>query len=608
MYSTQHAEPVSDPILSHAAGRPTSRHFDCRRDQQGHEFVEAYVDGMALLRLVLVNKGTAFSDEERRSLYLDGLLPPRVNTLEQQVERVYELYRKAATPLDKYQFLRSLQERTEILFYALLTRHLAEMLPIVYTPTVGEAVKKFSALYQSPRGLQLSTLDIGRVDAILQHYPLNDVRMIVATDSSAILGIGDQGYGGLAIPIGKLALYTAAGGVSPFHTMPVVLDVGTDRQALREDPMYLGVPNRRLKGEEYLAFTDRFVHAVKERWPAAIIQWEDLSKDTAFTVLERYRKVVASFNDDIQGTGAVTLAGVLQACRVKGERLRDQRIVIHGAGAGGAGVAWAMIEGLVRDGLERDEARARVFVLDSKGLLTTSRELEPYKRVYAQRLEQVREWSASRGSPSLLETIRGSKATVLIGLSGVPNSFDEATVRAVAQNAERPIIFALSNPTANSEAIPEDLIRWTGGRALLATGSPFPDVPYEGRTYPVGQGNNAFVFPGLGFGAILAGAREITDGMVLEAAYALSDYIQERHGGDGQLYPPVDEITEASIHVAARVLERAHADGVASQRKPSDAQGHVRAYFWKPRYVPVVRGKAPQSERGIDDQTVEVVS
>ncbi|HZA49600.1 MAG TPA: NAD-dependent malic enzyme [Myxococcaceae bacterium] len=595
-------------MLEHSEGRPTSRHFDCRHDEQGREIVEAYVDGMALLRLVLVNKGTAFTGEERRQLCLDGLLPPRVNTLEQQVERAYQLYRGAPTPLDKYQFLRSLQERTEILFYALLTRHLGEMLPIVYTPTVGEAVKRFSSLYQSPRGLQLSPLNVGRVSEILRHYPLNDVRMIVATDSSAILGIGDQGYGGLGIPIGKLALYTGAGGVSPFHTMPVVLDVGTERQDLIDDPMYLGVPQRRLKGDAYIAFLDQFVAAVKERWPAAIIQWEDLSKDTAFTVLERYRKQVPSFNDDIQGTGAVTLAGVLQACRIKGERLADQRIVIHGAGAGGAGVAWAMIEGLVRDGVPLERARAQVMVLDSKGLLTTAREMEPYKRVYAHHQEQVKEWSRSGGIPSLVETIRGAKATVLLGLSGVGGSFDEQVVRAIAENTERPIIFALSNPTTNCEADPRDLVRWTDGRALVAAGSPYPEVVHGDKTYPVGQGNNAFVFPGLGFGSVLAGAREVTDGMVLEAAYALSDYIQERHGGDGRIYPPVEKLQEASIHVAARVLARAHADGVATNPKPEDAAARVRAYFWTPHYVPVVRGEAPPTETGCNDGSSEVVS
>jgi malate dehydrogenase (oxaloacetate-decarboxylating) len=595
-------------MLEHPEGRPTSRHFDCRHDEEGREIVEAYVDGMALLRLVLVNKGTAFTPEERRQLCLDGLLPPRVNTLEQQVERVYQLYRGAPTPLDRYQFLRSLQERTEILFYALLTGHLGEMVPIVYTPTVGDAVKKFSALYQSPRGLQLSPLNIGRVGEILQHYPLNDVRMIVATDSSAILGIGDQGYGGLAIPIGKLALYTAAGGVSPFHTMPAVLDVGTERQDLIDDPMYLGVPQRRLKGDAYIAFIDRFVAAVKQRWPAAIIQWEDLSKDTAFTVLERYRKKVPCFNDDIQGTGAVTLAGVLQACRVKGEPLADQRIVIHGAGAGGAGVAWAMVQGLIREGLSPERARERVMVLDSKGLLTTARELEQYKRAYAHPHERVKGWSATGGAPSLVETIRGSKATVLLGFSGVRGSFDEQVVRAMAENTERPIIFALSNPTSNCEAAPEDIIRWTDGRALVAAGSPFPDVTYGGKTYPIGQGNNAFVFPGLGFGSILAGAREITDAMVLEASYALSDYIQERHGSDGRLYPPVEELQEASIRVAARVLERAHADGVATHQKPVDAVAQVRSYFWTPHYVPVVRGEAPPTEAGWSDTDSEVVS
>jgi malate dehydrogenase (oxaloacetate-decarboxylating) len=384
--------------------------------------------------------------------------------------------------------------------------------------------------------------------------------------------------------------------------------VGTERQDLIEDPMYLGVPQRRLKGEAYIRFVDQFVAAVKERWPAAIIQWEDLSKDTAFTVLERYRKQVPSFNDDIQGTGAVTLAGVLQACRIKGERLANQRIVIHGAGAGGAGVAWAMIEGLVREGVPRERARAQVMVLDSKGLLTTARELEQYKRPYAHLHEHVKAWSLSGGIPSLLETIRGSKATVLLGLSGVGGCFDEPVVRAMAENTGQPILFALSNPTANCEADPRDLIRWTEGRALVAAGSPYPDVVHEGRTYPIGQGNNAFVFPGLGFGSALAGAREITDGMVLEAAYALSDYIQERHGGDGRIYPPVEELQEASIRVATRVVERAHADGVATHLKPEDAGAQVRAYFWTPHYVPVVRGEAPPTEAGCNDTSLEVAS
>ncbi len=557
--------------------------------------MEAYVDGMALLRLALVNKGTAFSLEERQRLFLDGLLPPAINTLEQQVERNYLAYQKLQSPLAKYQFLRQLQERSEVLFYAILTKHISEMLPIVYTPTVGEAVQQFSSIYQAPRGLTVSKPNVDHLPSILKHFPLNDVRMIVATDSSAILGIGDQGYGGLAIPIGKLALYTAGGGVSPMHTMPVALDVGTERAELLKDPFYLGMRENRLKGPAYFEFTDRFVEAVKERWPFAIIQWEDLSKDAAFAVLERYRKVVPSFNDDIQGTGAVALAGVIQACRAKGERLRDQRIAILGAGAGGAGVAWAMVQGLVRDGLGLEQAHAQVMVLDSKGLLTTAREMEEYKRVYAQPAEAVAAWSARGGVPNLLETLRGAKTAVLLGLSGVPGSFDRAVVEAVAQNAERPIIFPLSNPTMNCEATPQEILSWSGGRAMVSAGSPFDDVELDGRRYAIAQGNNAFIFPGLGFGSILAGAREIADAMVLEASYALSDYTQAKHGG-GRIYPPVNELSEVSIEVAARVLERAHVDGVATLPKPRDPLDWVRNSFWRPHYVPVVRGQQPASE------------
>jgi malate dehydrogenase (oxaloacetate-decarboxylating) len=359
-----------------------SRTFALKSDPNGHPYLQVAVGGITLLRFALLNKGTAFTPEERAALGLEGLLPPVYNDLEQQLERVYQGYVREGSPISKYQFLRSLQERNEILFYALLERHLDEMLPIVYTPTVGDAVMQFSALYQHPRGLSFSEGNVARAAEVVGNYHLDDVRMIVATDSSAILGIGDQGYGGLAIPIGKLALYTVAGGVSPFQTLPVALDVGTDREDLIEDTHYLGARHRRLRDERYLAFIDAFVAAVKERWPKAVIQWEDLSKDAAFAVLERHRRHLPSFNDDIQGTGAVALAGLISASRLKGERLRDQRVVILGAGAGGIGVAWAIREGMVRDGLSREEAAARVFVLDSKGLLTTARaeQMEEYKR------------------------------------------------------------------------------------------------------------------------------------------------------------------------------------------------------------------------------------
>lgn len=567
-----------------------SKLFDIKKNAKGEKQMEVSVDGISLLRLVLTNKGTAFSLEERLALGLDGMLPPQVNTLEQQVTRVYAGYVQQPTPIAKYQFLRSLQERQEILFYALLEKHLAEMMPIVYTPTVGEAVKQFSALYQNPRGISLSSQNVYRAKQALAAFPMEDVRMIVATDSSAILGIGDQGYGGLAICIGKLALYTVGGGVSPFHTAPVKLDVGTERADLIEDPNYLGVRERRLTGEAYLAFLDAFVDAVRERWPRAVIQWEDLAKDTAFTVLERYRHKHPSFNDDIQGTGAVTLAGVLAACHIKGESITQQKVVIHGAGAGGMGVALAIRDGMVAEGLSLEEATKRVFVLDSKGLLVSTRKFEDYKRPLAHNPEWIKDWKFAGEYPSLVETIQNSGATVLLGLSGQPGAFDEAAVRAAANNCERPIIFPLSNPTSSCEALPSDILAWTSGKALVATGSPFDPVELGGKRFVIGQGNNAFIFPGLGFGAILCDAREITNAMVASAAAALASYTKSRYTSEGLIFPPVTDLREASVKVATAVIRQAIADGVSARSDiPDDLEAFVRERFWKPEYLPFVR-------------------
>ncbi|MEM8606866.1 MAG: NAD-dependent malic enzyme [Myxococcota bacterium] len=568
-----------------------SRLFDLKEDEHGRKYMEVYLDGIALLRLVLSNKGTAFSYEERLALRIGGLLPPQYNTLEQQIERVYEGFVQAPTDIDKYQYLRSLQERQEILFYALLEKHLEEMLPIVYTPTVGAAVQQFGALYQNPRGLSFSPLNIDRADQTLECYPMEDVRMIVATDSSAILGIGDQGYGGLAIPIGKMALYTVAGGVSPFHTMPVALDVGTERMDLINDENYLGVRQKRLRGEAYYQFLDNFVDAVWTRWPDAVIQWEDLSKEAAFSVLERYRERGPSFNDDIQGTGAVALAGILAACHLRNESLADEVFVIHGAGAGGIGVAWAIREGLVRAGLSREAANERVYVLDSRGLLLRDRDMEAYKRSFARDRSEIEGWEFAGDAPDLLETIRNAKATVLLGLSGRPGAFDEHIVRAMADNHKWPIVFPLSNPTSSAEAEPEDIFRWTDGKAIVATGSPFEPVRMGGVTHPIGQGNNAFIFPGLGFGAILSDARIITDAMVLESAQALAEYTIEKYVEGGLIYPPVSDLQETSIRVATRVCEQAIKDGVARRENiPEDVEAFVRERFWHPQYLPFVRG------------------
>ena len=568
-----------------------SKYYDVLRDEQGERFLEVAVTGFPLLRLPLMNKSTAFTREERQLLEIEGLLPPHVSTVEEQKERSYQRYRLQNNPLEKHIYLRSLQDRNEVLFFAVVEDHLEEMLPILYTPTVGDAVKLFSHIYRFPRGLSISTDNLEHSDQALSNVPLEDVRMIVATDSSAILGIGDQGFGGMAISIGKLSIYTVAGGVGPDKTLPVGLDVGTDRQDLINDPLYLGVRHKRLTGEAYDKFIDRFVESVTARYPKAIIQWEDFSKDTAFRVLERYRKLVPSFNDDIQGTGAVTLAGVLNALKLKNDRLEDQTMVIHGAGAGGIGVAWAMRQGLVRAGLSEQQAHDRVLVLDSKGLLLEDRSMEEYKHGYRQSAEFVANWTFSGVAPTLLETIQHAKATVLLGLSGQGGIFTEPVIKAMLENTTRPIIFPLSNPTANTEALPEDILRWTNGAAIIATGSPFEDVTLNGKTYPIGQGNNAFIFPGLGFGAVLARAREITDSMVLEAAYTLSEETPQDSLDAGRVYPRIAGLREVSIKVAARVMKKALEDGVAAEYRIrgldlAGLEAFAKTRFWHPKYLP----------------------
>ncbi|MBX3262372.1 MAG: NAD-dependent malic enzyme [Labilithrix sp.] len=563
--------------------------FTIAGDEAGERTVAVHVTGESLIRSPLVNKGTAFTAAERVELGLVGLLPPRVESLEEQKARAYAAFLREPTPLGRHQLLRRVQDTNEVLFYALLQEHVREMLPVVYTPTVGEGVERFSDVYEVPRGLSISIEDPESPKDVVASYPVEDVRMIVATDSSAILGIGDQGYNGLAISIGKLALYTL-GGVSPLRTVPVVLDVGTDRAAILDDPSYLGVRRKRLRGEAHLELVRQFVLAVRERWPRAVVQWEDFGKETAFDVLDAFRDVVPSFNDDIQGTGAVALAGLLAATRAQGRSLSAERFLVYGAGAGGAGVARAIRDGLEREGLSREEASSRVFVVDSKGLLVEGRPMETYKQELAQPVSAVAGWTVAGKVPSLMETIANGKVTALLGLSGQPASFDEPVIRAVTANTAAPVVFALSNPTSVCEAVPADVLRWTDGRAIVATGSPFAPVELAGKTYAIGQGNNAFVFPGLGFGAILTEARKVTDGMVAEAAYALADFTVERYGREGLVYPPVEDIRDASVRVAARVARRAVADGVAGRADlPDDLEAHVRRLAWTPRYLPFRR-------------------
>ncbi|MDD2761033.1 MAG: oxaloacetate-decarboxylating malate dehydrogenase, partial [Methylomonas sp.] len=452
-----------------------SDYFDYKIDDNGNPYMAVCVRGIVLLRLPATNKGSAFTADERVELGLEGLLPPRITNLDVQTDRLYANYRKQSDDLAKYQFLRATQERSEVMFYGLLERHLEEMIPIVYTPTIGSAVQQFSSIYTTARGLTLSAVNIDHADRILDDYPWHDIRLIVVTDSSAILGIGDQGMGGMAICIGKLALYTAGGGLCPFQSLPVNLDVGTNRDGLLEDPQYLGIHTRRLEGEAYFELVDKFVSAVHKKWPKTIIQWEDFAKNVAFDVLTRYQHLVPCFNDDIQGTGAVALAGLLSACKLKGESLADQIVVVAGAGAGGIGVAKAIKDGMVRAGLSDEQARRQIFVIDGRGLVVEGLTADAYKLPLAQPPEIYQEWGLEDGKlPSLQDVVTHVQPGVLLGLSGVAGLFGEDLIKAIASHHARPIIFPLSNPTANCEATPSDIIEWTQGRAIVATGSPFP--------------------------------------------------------------------------------------------------------------------------------------
>jgi len=568
---------------------PISDYFDYRLDDNGEPYLAVSIRGITLLRLPATNKGTAFTIEERIELGLDGMLPPEVTDLERQLQRLYVNYQKLPNDISKYQYLRALQERSEVAFYALLERHLEAMVPIVYTPTIGLAVQQFSGSFTTARGLTVSAENVGRIEQILQNYPWHDIRMLVVTDSSAILGIGDQGMGGLAICIGKLALYTVGSGICPFQTLPVNLDVGTNTAELLDNPNYLGTHSKRLTGEAYLQVVDQFVAAIRKKWPKAIIQWEDFAKNVAFEVLERYRDTIPCINDDIQGTGAVALAGLINACRKKGETITEQTFVIVGAGAGGIGVASVIRDGLIRAGLTEAEAKARIYVIDAHGLVATNAPHDAYKLPLARSPACYSDWGIADGAtPSLRDVVHHAKPTVLIGLSGVTGLFDETIIRTMANHHPQPIVFPLSNPNANCEAVPADIYRWTDGRAIVATGSPFDPVPWQDQLLPVGQGNNAFIFPGLGFAAVLGECSRISDGMVLESAYALADYTQEHWLDKGLIYPPVADLREVSLLVAEKVLAQALADGSATRTdfNGSDLATLIRSKQWQAKYVP----------------------
>ncbi len=566
------------------------KQYERLTDDHGNSYLATDLPGLVLTRMPLLNKSTAFTPEEREELGLEGLFPPHVSTLDEQVQRTYANFRRFTTNLDKHIYLRVLQDRNEVLFYALIERHLEEMLPIIYTPTVAEAVQKFSLIYRWPRGLVVSTENIDRVDEVLSNAPIPDVRLVVATDSEGILGIGDQGYGGMAICIGKLSIYTAAAGIDPATTLPIELDVGTNRQDLLDDPLYLGVRHERLTGQAYDDFMERFVTAFKTRFPQAVLQWEDFSKQKAFTVLDRYQAELPSFNDDIQGTGAVVLAGLLAASRKSRRPLTDEVFLVHGAGAGGIGVASQIRDGLIRQGLDARQASERIFVVDSRGLVLKGRpNLDAYKAGLAQDPDRVAGWQVAGSGPSLLETVRQGNVTALIGLSGQRGAFDAETIEAVAANTPSPLIFPLSNPTDYSEAVPEDIYRLTGGRAIVATGSPFPEVAWKGVRYSVGQGNNAFIFPGLGLGVKVVKASTVTPGMLSAAAEALAEYTDQGRIRQGAVYPRVSAMRRVSRFVASAVAKEALDAGVAREQPEGDLSDAVGAAMWEARYLPIRR-------------------
>lgn len=542
--------------------------------------------GKDVLANPLLNKGVAFTQEERQRLGLNGILPPTVLTLEEQVERAYEQFLAQPTMLRRNASLNDLYNRNVVLYYRLLSDHLSEMLPVVYTPTVGQAIQEYSHEYHRPGGIYLSIDDPEGIQQAFANTGLTqeDVDLIVVTDSESILGIGDWGVGGINIAIGKLAVYTAAAGINPARVLPVVLDVGTNNEKLLADPLYIGNRHHRIRGEQYEEFIDLFVHHALRQFPKALLHWEDLGNVNARNIINRYGEQILTFNDDIQGTGAVTLAAIISALKMNGSSLRDQRVIVFGPGAAGIGNADQIRDAMVRDGLTKEEASARFWAIDYRGLLTEEMEdILEFQQPYVRQVQETIHWQRDmNGAISLLEVVRQVKPTILIGTSGVSGAFTEEIIKEMARHVERPIIMPMSNPTTLAEALPEDLIRWTNGKALVATGSPFEPVSFKGITYDIGQSNNAFVFPGLGLGAIAVRASMITPNMFTAAADAVAKSTHLDRPG-ASLLPSIQELKNVSFQVALAVAQAAIEDHVAREQ-PEDIASAIRSLVWEPQY------------------------
>lgn len=536
----------------------------------------------------MINQGTAFTHEERAALGITGLLPGGVMSMEEQIRRVYKQYQSEPTNLAKYTYLNSMRDRNEFLFYRLLTDHIEEMMPIIYTPTIGEAIQEYSHWFHRPRGIYLDIDNPELIESSLlqDRTPAEDIELIVVTDSEGILGIGDQGVGGVAITIGKLSVYVAAAGVHPHHVLPVVLDTGTDNLDLLSDPAYLGVQHPRVRGEEYDEFINKFVKAVKKLFPNAMLHWEDFAAGNATRILNRYRDEICSFNDDIQGTASVVVAAILSAIRSSGTKICEQQIVINGAGSAGIGIANQLVNVMMTEGISEKEARSKFWGLSSRGLLVEDGVLRDFQAPFARSREEVSGWDVENPRKiTLAEVVENTQPTILIGTSAQAGAFTEKIVKKMAEKVERPIIMPLSNPTTKAEATPEDLINWTDGRALIATGSPFNPVEYKSTTFHIAQANNALVFPGIGLGVIVCKAEKVSDNMIAAASSAVANAVTDRRLG-ASLLPPINHLRSISAQVAIAVVEAAKAEGLARKEVPSPIE-EVYKNTWKPIYPKV---------------------
>jgi malate dehydrogenase (oxaloacetate-decarboxylating) len=545
--------------------------------------------GTGLLETPLLNKGSAFTQAERESFNLTGLLPDITESIEEQVARAYDQLRSFTSNIDKHIYLRNIQDTNETLYFRLVTGHLEEIMPLIYTPTVGEACEQFSHIYRRHRGLFVCYKDKGKIDDVLRNATKRNIKVIVVTDGERILGLGDQGIGGMGIPIGKLALYSACGGISPAYTLPITLDVGTNNQGLIDDPMYMGWKQDRINGQEYDDFIEEFMQKVSERWPDALIQFEDFAGHNANRLLDRYRDKVCSFNDDIQGTAAVTVGTLLAACKRKGEQLRDQVITFCGAGSAGCGIAEQIVAQMVAEGLSDSQARKRIFMINSRGLVIGSMSgLKDFQLRLCQSDERLKEWNIDADTASLEQTVMHSKSSVLVGVSTVQGLFTQEIIEQMQKNTEQPIVLPLSNPTSKVEALPEDIITWTKGQAIVATGSPFKPVEFEGKSHIISQCNNSYIFPGVGLGVVASQARRVTDNMLMASSHALAEYAAINNN-NGELLPDLNDIRLVSKYIAKFVYKQAIIDGVTLEVDDDEIERSIENNFWEPSYRPYKR-------------------